>query len=407
MNASAPPWPLDDRRPREARRIVANLDAELEWREIGTGRKPRHLPAAARDAAAAYGTLLRAFALPGDRLELVDRIDPARIVSCPPLPGAELLDASPGGDTASTVTWGWSRHGGSGDPEVAARAADRAALHAVLADADLALPGSRTHATADGLRRHLVEPPPVAGPAPGHDADVRAWVVKGRWSAAGRDRVWVPPAIAGEGHGPAHRAAERLLVEHGAVVVEPWVSRVDDHAVAAPSPRALAATRPHRLDVDARGGFVGVRLGSGPDLMDGLLAPDARARRDAGLGTVAAWLDRIGYDGPVGVDGFRYRDADGAIRLHPVVEVNPRFTFGHVARALAIRLAGWDPDGGPGRAVRLGLGPRAFPDPADIAGDDAGDGHRRWPLLLSPDHTRVWAALDTREADSSGTATHT
>jgi len=400
VSASAPPWPLVDPAPDHPRRIVANLDVELEWRALGTGRTPRDLPAAARDAAAAYGTLLRAFARPGDRLELVAPVDPDRMVRYPELPGPELLDRALDGRSGAfpeappTVVWGWCRRPPHGDALVASRVADRVALHPLLADADLTLPGSAPHTTTDGLDRHLAGPPPLGTGAPGLDARERAWVVKGRWSAAGRDRVWVP---AGDPDDPARRAARRLLDEHGGVVVEPWVARVDDHAIAATSPRTLASTPPHRLEVDGRGAFVGVRLESGPDPMEALLAPADRARLERGLGEVTAWLDRMGYDGPVGVDLFRYRDADGAIRLHPVVEVNPRLTFGHVARALAIRLAGWSPDDAPGRRVRLGLGPRAFPDTVGDAGGQPGDGRRRWPLLLSPDRTGIRAALEARE----------
>jgi hypothetical protein len=51
-----------------------------------------------------------------------------------------------------------------------------------------------------------------------------------------------------------------------------------------------------------------------------------------------AHLADAGYHGPLGVDAFVYRDVDGALKLRPVVEVNPRFTMGRLALAIARRL---------------------------------------------------------------------
>ncbi len=43
-----------------------------------------------------------------------------------------------------------------------------------------------------------------------------------------------------------------------------------------------------------------------------------------------AELVKAGYRGPVGIDAFVYRDGEGACRLKPVVEINPRYTMGRV-----------------------------------------------------------------------------
>lgn len=45
-------------------------------------------------------------------------------------------------------------------------------------------------------------------------------------------------------------------------------------------------------------------------------------------------LQSIGYFGPVGIDAFVFRDQAGALRLKPVVEINPRYTFGRLALEL-------------------------------------------------------------------------
>ena len=43
-----------------------------------------------------------------------------------------------------------------------------------------------------------------------------------------------------------------------------------------------------------------------------------------------AELRAMDYLGPLGIDAFVYRDAAGAMRLKPIVEINPRYTMGRV-----------------------------------------------------------------------------
>jgi len=45
-------------------------------------------------------------------------------------------------------------------------------------------------------------------------------------------------------------------------------------------------------------------------------------------------LRRAGYLGPVGIDSFVYRAAQGECRVKPVVEINPRYTMGRLTLAL-------------------------------------------------------------------------
>jgi hypothetical protein len=64
---------------------------------------------------------------------------------------------------------------------------------------------------------------------------------------------------------------------------------------------------------------------------------------DHWLNTVAMQIGTAmraaGFSGPAGVDAFVYRDANNDLRLKPIVEVNPRFTMGHVALRLTRRVA--------------------------------------------------------------------
>jgi hypothetical protein len=53
---------------------------------------------------------------------------------------------------------------------------------------------------------------------------------------------------------------------------------------------------------------------------------------------VAHALREAGYRGPFGIDAFRWRDAAGAVHLHPLCEINARLTFAHIAHALGRNL---------------------------------------------------------------------
>jgi hypothetical protein len=46
--------------------------------------------------------------------------------------------------------------------------------------------------------------------------------------------------------------------------------------------------------------------------------------------TLETELRRVDFTGPIGLDAFVYRDASGATKLKPIVEINPRYTMGRV-----------------------------------------------------------------------------
>jgi hypothetical protein len=124
-----------------------------------------------------------------------------------------------------------------------------------------------------------------------------------------------------------------LLERHGSALVEPWVERTADFGLAgrlAPSGARLDTV--HGLEVDRRGAFRGtVPLPS--DFVP--LASAERAVLEEAFHAAAEALAAAGYTGPFGVDAFRWRrpDGDRRERLRPLVEINPRLTFGLVARA--------------------------------------------------------------------------
>ncbi|MCA9563679.1 MAG: hypothetical protein KC561_09335, partial [Myxococcales bacterium] len=141
----------------------------------------------------------------------------------------------------------------------------------------------------------------------------------------------------------------------GSLVVEPWLDRVVDVSVQfevgksgeQPDPdRVLGITR---FRTNARGQYKGTHIGpfmSGlePELRRWIAGPQGKAfllsrhlERTARF--VATKLRNLGYSGPAGVDAMVYRDARG-LRLKPIVEINPRYTMGHIALALEGRVPG-------------------------------------------------------------------
>lgn len=54
---------------------------------------------------------------------------------------------------------------------------------------------------------------------------------------------------------------------------------------------------------------------------------------------LAAWATARGYEGPLGIDAYVHRTAEGRLVLRPICEVNPRHTMGLVALELKRRIA--------------------------------------------------------------------
>lgn len=179
-------------------------------------------------------------------------------------------------------------------------------------------------------------------------------VWKPEFSAAGRGFWLVDPA----GLDPRGFDGGPKRVERGAPgVLEPWVERVFDFSVQfekdAKGLRRLGFTR---QQIGESGRYLGTVWS--PKFCRGLPPELARylmheALPAYGSGTafpesLDLWLEEAGYRGPVGVDTFLYRDAEGRLAHRVVCEVNPRFTMGRLALDLSRRLSA-------GHALRLSI----------------------------------------------------
>jgi hypothetical protein len=172
-------------------------------------------------------------------------------------------------------------------------------------------------------------------------------VVKAGLSAAGRRsrRLDRPPE-------EADRAWLRRHMAEGPLLVEPWwPRRVDLSFHWDLGPEQVRARGWNLFVADERGQFVEAAVGPwsgrlGPELRRLLFAGDRLERvGQALMAALAAPLREAGHEGPVGVDAMVY-ERDGALALHPLVEINPRWTFGRLGLELGPRLL-------PGRSGRL------------------------------------------------------
>lgn len=138
------------------------------------------------------------------------------------------------------------------------------------------------------------------------------------------------------------RWMERALAHRRQLVIEPWLDRVVDFSVQVEmTPAGLKLCGYTGLLNDAKGQFRGnwaeshhhtriptrvvTALAAPPNISQLLLQLYAEI-----FSALAAELRAVDFLGPLGIDAFVYRDATGAARLKPVVEINPRYTMGRL-----------------------------------------------------------------------------
>lgn len=206
--------------------------------------------------------------------------------------------------------------------------------------------------TAAGVARRLAEtedyPDETWGVVAGDEAAVAAALARLAQQGHGRAGLKAPFGIAGRGliqvrtDGLAERDLTWLrpmLLQQGAVVVEPWLERVADfscqYELTPGAPPKLKGQV--RLWNDAGGRFLACE--SAPAFTR-LLPPEAaRCLHETGAeklygdvlpGLLSGLPGLSQLQGNLGIDAFLYRDLTGKIRLRPLVEINPRTTMGRI-----------------------------------------------------------------------------
>lgn len=266
--------------------------------------------------------LLR-LARPGDAL-LVEGPWPEQLQAEAKSRGVELVSPeSPGRQGGRVFTpWGWTPSAvaagaGAGAVvrpvalEIVKRVNSKLWSHALEVELGITLPGAALSSTVEELRGAIAR----ACPAPGDK-----WVIKSPYGFAARERVL--------GRGPVLEAAqgrwcERRFARGETLIFQPWLAVVREYGVVAEiaDDGAFTVHGVSDLQTNGAGTGTGYVLGRPP-------APE-RLRE---LGRVAALAcERLfaeGYAGPVGVDALEH--AGG---LHPLLEINARYTMGFVALA--------------------------------------------------------------------------
>jgi len=164
-------------------------------------------------------------------------------------------------------------------------------------------------------------------------------VVKEAFGVAGSNalRLFEPDLL------PAQRRwLENKCAQKRELVVEPWLDRALDFSIQLEmSAHGLKLCGYTGLLNDARGQFVANVAESHhhkriPARIISLFREpaDISQRLLEFYGGVFQALEtelrRVDFTGPLGIDAFVYREAGGAVKLKPVVEINPRYTMGRV-----------------------------------------------------------------------------
>lgn len=193
-------------------------------------------------------------------------------------------------------------------------------------------------------------------------------VVKADLGMAGSNqiRLWEPEPTASQ-----WRWIESNVGEGRPLVVEPWLDRLADFSLQLEQSGADLQTVGYTgLVNDLRGQFVAnfaePRHASQPPTSVARHFPHVRGFSrvfrgllDSLLPALASAFHAAGHQGPIGIDAFAYRDTDGSVRIKPIVEVNPRHTFGRLTLELMRHVA-------PGSSGTLRLvGIRSCPVPSE------------------------------------------
>lgn len=219
--------------------------------------------------------------------------------------------------------WGWTRTAAAegvdagaevrpSDFEVVARVNSKLWSHALEVELGWALPGARVVTTPEELAEA------AARACPGAEDK---WVVKSPHGFAARERVL--------GRGPRVEGAQgawagKRLARGEPLIFQPWLEVQREYGVVV----EVAEDGAHRLlgvsDLRTNGAGTGIGyvLGRPP-------APHRFKELEGAAAVVCERLRAEGYTGPAGFDALEH--AGG---LHPLLEVNARYTMGFVALAV-------------------------------------------------------------------------
>jgi hypothetical protein len=301
----------------------ADFEVELAHAAAAPGRPYRRTQALAALNRRLCAQLLRLTA-PGDAL-LVEEPWDGPLVEEARGRGVELVPARARGSQGGRLftPWGWTptaaeagaRAGADVRPvafDVVARVNSKLWSHALEVEMGWALPGASVARTPAEL---------VSAAARACPGAEDKWVVKSPYGFAARDRVLGRGPRVGWAQGAW---AARRFARGEALVFQPWLEVSREYGVVA----EVAGDGSHRvlgvsdLQTNGAGTGTGYVLGRPP-------SPARMAELEEVAAVVCGRLHAEGYRGPAGIDALEH--AGG---LHPLLEVNARYTMGFVALAV-------------------------------------------------------------------------
>lgn len=264
-------------------------------------------------------------AQPGDAL-LLEQPWPESLQADARRRGVELVSPLHRGDDAGRLftPWGWTPSAVAAGAHAGAKAAHMIPFatvarvnsklwsHALEAELGLKLDGATTAATFEELEEAVARACPQADDK---------WVIKSPFGFAARDRVLGRGPVLAEA--PAKWSLRRL--ERGETLIfQPWLEVVREYGVVMEidAHGAIEIHGVSDLQTNGAGTGTGYILGRPP-------APHRIAELERVARLVGARLYGEGYFGAVGVDALEH--AGG---LHPLLEINARYTMGFVALAV-------------------------------------------------------------------------
>jgi hypothetical protein len=301
----------------------ADFEAELEHEAFAARRAYRRLPSF--DALnRRLAEKLLWLASPGDAL-LADEPWADSLVDEANARGVELISPSSAEPQTRRLftPWGWTPSaaragvgvGARVEPlpfETVARVNSKLWSHALEVELGVAIEGAAVASTLEELNEAARRACPR-----GDDK----WVVKSPYGFAARERVL--------GRGPVVEGAQaawvlKRLARGETLIFQPWLEVVREYGVVAEvrsdgSHTVLGVSDPR---TNGAGTGMGYLLGRPP-------APERMKELEETARVVCERLFAEGYHGPVGLDAIEH--AGG---LHPLLEVNARYTMGFIAIAV-------------------------------------------------------------------------
>lgn len=165
-------------------------------------------------------------------------------------------------------------------------------------------------------------------------------VVKSPWSSSGRGLLLFPNVDTRKKN---EEVLSGMLNQQGFVTVEPWLDKVMDLSYQFFAMAGTISDRGRTLfETDRKGryirNFLTDQSGATDEVSSFLEGHDAEV-----VSRLLEALSKSGYatlyEGWIGVDALIYRSDEGALKFHPLVEINGRFTMGAIALKIREYLA--------------------------------------------------------------------